>query len=83
MNSQAKMAIQVREIATYTQLSTEHSNLLISIAEYLDSFTGLEYHLRYLHEKASYSLVNDELTENEKGHRMGTLDVCEAMLKLF
>ena len=52
-------------------------------ADYLDSLADLEKSLRNLHDIAANSLANDRLDDETKGHRLGTIEMCLAMLKLF
>lgn len=54
-----------------------------NVADYLDSLAGLQKALQNLHKVASDSLIHDQLDESSKGHRLGTIEVCEAMLKMF
>ena len=52
-------------------------------ADYLESLLGLEKSLRRLQEVSMNSMANDDLTAEEKGHRLGTCEVCDAGLKMF
>jgi hypothetical protein len=52
-------------------------------AVYLHSLQGLGNAIRKLHQVASDSLINDPLDEGMKGHRLGTIEVCEALLRVF
>lgn len=53
-------------------------------AVFLQGLLNLEKQLRRLHDVATYSLVNDPtLDECARGHRQGTIEVVEAVLRLF
>jgi len=52
-------------------------------ADYLDSIARLEGALKNLYRVASDSLIHDQLDDSAKGHRIGTIEVCEAILKIF
>jgi hypothetical protein len=52
-------------------------------SEYLEALCGMEKALRNLHAVATDSLINGDLDETAKGHRLGTIEVCEAVLKIF
>ena len=52
-------------------------------AAFLESLKGLQKSLQKLQEVAFDSLIHDELDETAKGHRQGTIEVCEAVLKMF
>jgi len=74
------------QIATELRAATdcvELRRIANEAADYLESIAKLEGALRKLHRVASESLIHDQLDESAKGHRIGTIDVTEALLKIF
>ena len=53
------------------------------LAIYLAGLQQLEKELINLHQVASKSLVEGNLDETERGHRLGVIEVCEAVMKIF
>ena len=52
-------------------------------ADYLEGLENVRKALENLLKTASNSMINDALDETAKGHRLGTVEVCEAILKIF
>ena len=72
----------IKELET-AKSPSQRQTVITDAADYLRCLLSLQRALLHLHSTASESLVNDTLDEATKGHRLGTIEMCDAMLKLF